>query len=93
MAKISKEEKLSKINEQIENEQQQILKSKKKIQSLKAQKKKLESEIQNKKYSELKDVLQDYGIKSADDFQNFLNNCTNPQNGKQAENSNDNDEL
>lgn len=93
MAKISKEEKLLKINEQIENEQQQILKSKKKIQSLKAQKKKLESEIQNKKYSELKDVLQDYGITSATDFHNFLNNCTNPQNVEQTENSSGNDEF
>lgn len=93
MAKISKEEKLLKIIEQIQAEQEQIKKSKERIQSLKAQKKKLEGEIQNEKYSELKNVLQDYGITSASDFHKFLNSCTNPQNSEQIENSNDNDKF
>lgn len=79
MPKISKEEKLEKINEQIQNENETIKKSKQKIKKLNLKKKKLEQQIANEEYAELKDVLKDYGITSVGDFQNFIDSCTDKE--------------
>ena len=51
-------------------------KSKEKIKKLNAQKKKLELQIEKEKHNELCSVLSDYGIKSVNDFQDFLEKYT-----------------
>lgn len=88
MSKISKEEKLEKINEQIQNENETIKKAKQKIKDLSVKKKKLEQQIANEEYAELKDVLKDYGITSVGDFQNFIDNCTDKDRSETDDNTN-----
>lgn len=94
MPKISKKEKLEKINEQIQNENETIKKSKQKIKELNLKKKKLEQQIANEEYAELKDVLKDYGITSVGDFQNFIDNYSDNGTAVETENkkSEDNNE-
>lgn len=79
MAK-SKKEKLQKINEQLKKESSIIEKVKLNIKSLNSQKKKLEKQIQNEEFAELRDVLADYGIKNIEDFERFVDKNENPQN-------------
>lgn len=87
MSQISKKEKLAKINEQIQNENETVKKAKLKIKELFAKKKKLEQQIANEEYELLKDVLKDYGITSVDDFQNFIDNCTEKENPETINNA------
>ena len=65
-------EKLEKVIADIESTKAGIEKSKEKIKKLTAQKKRLEQQIEKEKHNELCSVLSDYGIKSVNDFQNFL---------------------
>lgn len=88
MSKISKEEKLEKINEQIKNETATIKKAKQKIKELSIKKKKLERQIANEEYAALKDVLKDYGITSVGDFQNFIDSCTDKEKSETDNNTN-----
>ena len=74
---LSKEEKLKKINLQIQTAQSEIAKFKEKIKELKIKRTNLEKQIANEKYSELKSVLKDYGISSVEDFQTFIDTCSN----------------
>lgn len=70
--KMTTSEKLKKVISDIENTKSEIEKSKAKIKKLTLQKKKLEQQIEKEKHNELCSVLSDYGIKSVDDFQDFL---------------------
>ena len=72
------EEKLIKINSDIDNENLVIIKSKEKIKKLKKQKKEIEFRIAKEKNTELFKYLSEFGIKTVEDFQRFINN--NPQN-------------
>ena len=78
--KASISEKLKKVISDIENTKSEIEKSKGKIKKLNAQKKKLELQIEKEKHNELCSVLSDYGIKSVNDFQNFLEKYTSEVN-------------
>nr|WP_302685774.1 hypothetical protein [uncultured Ruminococcus sp.] len=69
-------EKLEKVILDIENTKSEIEKSKEKIKKLNALKKKLELQIEKEKHNELCSVLSDYGIKSVNDFQDFLEKYT-----------------
>lgn len=79
MASVNKTEKLEKVLQQITTENEIIAKAKLKIKKLNITKKKLEQQITNEQYAELKAVLHDYGIKSVTDFQNFIDNYGNTQ--------------
>lgn len=70
--KMTTAEKLKKVISDIENTKSEIEKSKAKIKKLTLQKKKLEQQIEKEKHNELCSVLSDYGIKSVNDFQEFL---------------------
>lgn len=70
--KMTTTEKLKKVISDIENTKSEIEKSKVKIKKLTLQKKKLEQQIEKEKHNELCSVLSDYGIKSVNDFQEFL---------------------
>lgn len=70
--KMTTSEKLKKVISDIENTKSEIEKSKAKIKKLTLQKKKLEQQIEKEKHNELCSVLSDYGIKSVNDFQEFL---------------------
>ena len=72
-------EKIEKVNEQIGKETAVIAQAKKRLKSLHAQKKKLEKQIQNEEYAQLRDVLADYGIRSIEDFERFIDKTENPQ--------------
>lgn len=74
--KVSTSEKLKKVIADIENTKAEIEKSKEKIKKLTAQKKRLEQQIEKEKHNELCSVLSDYGIKSVNDFQDFLEKYT-----------------
>ena len=65
-------EKIGKVNEQIEKETAAIAQAKQRLKTLHAQKKKIEKQIQNEEYAQLRDVLADYGIKTIEDFENFI---------------------
>lgn len=94
MAQISKEEKLKKIKEQIQNEKDSIAKSKQRIKEFSAKQKILEQQIAEEKYKLLQEVLKEYGISSVDDFQNFIDNYSDNGTAVEAENkkSEDNNE-
>ena len=72
-------EKIGKVNEQIEKETAAIAQAKQRLKTLQAQKKKLQKQIQNEEYAQLRDVLADYGIKTIEDFENFIDKTENPQ--------------
>lgn len=72
-------EKIGKVNEQIEKETTAIAQAKQRLKTLHAQKKKIEKQIQNEEYAQLRDVLADYGIKTIEDFENFIDKTENPQ--------------
>lgn len=72
-------EKIRKVNEQIEKETAAIAQAKQRLKTLHAQKKKIEKQIQNEEYAQLRDVLADYGIKTIEDFENFIDKTENPQ--------------
>lgn len=72
-------EKIGKVNEQIEKETAAIAQAKQRLKTLHAQKKKIEKQIQNEEYAQLRDVLADYGIKTIEDFENFIDKTENPQ--------------
>ncbi|MBR1482466.1 MAG: hypothetical protein IJ598_05795 [Ruminococcus sp.] len=72
-------EKIGKVNEQIEKETAAIAQAKQRLKTLHAQKKKTEKQIQNEEYAQLRDVLADYGIKTIEDFENFIDKTENPQ--------------
>lgn len=72
-------EKIGKVNEQIEKETATIAQAKQRLKTLHAQKKKIEKQIQNEEYAQLRDVLADYGIKTIEDFENFIDKTENPQ--------------
>lgn len=94
MAQISKEEKLKKIKEQIQNEKDSIAKSKQRIKEFSAKQKILEQQIAEEKYKLLQEVLKEYGISSVDDFQNFIDNYSDNGTAVETENkkSEDNNE-
>lgn len=88
----NKEEKLELLKKQIANERKNIEKSKEKIKQLNLQLKKLENQLLEQQYAELRDVLSDYGINSKTDFENFMrdNLIIDNENSKQVHNeSND----
>lgn len=72
-------EKIGKVNEQIEKETAAIAQAKQRLKTLQAQKKKLQKQIQNEEYAQLRDVLADYGIRSIEDFERFIDKNENPQ--------------
>ena len=72
-------EKIGKVNEQIEKETAAIAQAKQRLKTLHAQKKKIEKQIQNEEYAQLRDVLADYGIRSIEDFERFIDKNENPQ--------------
>lgn len=76
MAK-NKKEKMKRLIEQIEKENKSIAQSKARLKILNAQKKKLEKQIQNEEFAELRSVLADYGINNIKDFEKFLDNSEN----------------
>ena len=71
--------KIGKVNEQIEKETAAIAQAKQRLKTLQAQKKKLQKQIQNEEYAQLRDVLADYGIRSIEDFERFIDKNENPQ--------------
>ena len=73
MAK-DKEERLQKIITQIAKENLVIAQTKQRLKSLKEQKKKLEKQIQEEESASLMSVLADFGIKTIDDFERFMDN-------------------
>ena len=73
MAK-DKEERLQKITTQIAKENLVIAQTKQRLKSLKEQKKKLEKQIQEEESARLMSVLADFGIKTIDDFERFMDN-------------------
>lgn len=73
MAK-DKEERLQKITTQIAKENLVIAQAKQRLKSLKEQKKKLEKQIQEEESARLMSVLADFGIKTIDDFERFMDN-------------------
>ena len=73
MAK-DKEERLQKIITQISKENLVIAQAKQRLKSLKEQKKKLEKQIQEEESARLMSVLADFGIKTIDDFERFMDN-------------------
>ena len=72
-------ERIAKVKEQIERENDTIAQAKQKVKALQAQKKKLEKQIQNEEFSQLRDVLADYGIRNIEDFENFIDKSENSQ--------------
>ncbi|SCX15435.1 hypothetical protein SAMN02910436_01107 [Ruminococcaceae bacterium P7] len=72
-------DKIEKVTEQIKKESAIIEQAKQRLKVLNAQKKKLEKQIQNEEYAQLRDVLADYGIKTIEDFENFIDKTENPQ--------------
>ena len=72
-------ERIAKVKEQIERENDTIAQAKQKLKALQAQKKKLEKQIQNEEFAQLRDVLADYGIRNIEDFENFIDKSENPQ--------------
>ncbi|MBR1482582.1 MAG: hypothetical protein IJ598_06405 [Ruminococcus sp.] len=71
-------EKIKKVTEQINKENAAIIQAKQKLKTLQAQKKKLQKQIQNEEYAQLRDVLADYGIRNIEDFENFIDKSENP---------------
>lgn len=72
-------ERIAKVKEQIERENDTIAQAKRKLKALQTQKKKLEKQIQNEEFAQLRDVLADYGIRNIEDFENFIDKSENPQ--------------
>ena len=72
-------ERIAKVKEQIERENDTIAQAKQKLKALQAQKKKLEKQIQNEEFAQLRDVLADYGIRNIEDFENFIDKSENSQ--------------
>ena len=68
----SKEEKVELLKEQINNERKNIDKSKEKIKQLTMQLKKLERQISEEQFADLREVLSNYGINTKTDFENFM---------------------
>lgn len=79
MAK-DKKEKLDRVNQLIEKENQIITKAKANTKKLKIEKRKLESQIANEESAQLLDVLSEYGIKTIEDFENFIDKNENSEN-------------
>jgi len=79
MAKSAKE-KLQIILNEIDNENRIIKKAKDKIKTLNVKKRKLERQIQNEEFEELRNVLVDYGIRNKQDFEGFIDKTTTAQN-------------
>ena len=71
-------EKIKKVTEQINKENAAIIQAKQKLKTLQAQKKKLQKQIQNEEYAQLRDVLADYGLRNIEDFENFIDKSENP---------------
>ena len=68
------EERLQKIITQIAKENLVIAQTKQRLKLLKEQKKKLEKQIQEEESARLMSVLADFGIKTIDDFERFMDN-------------------
>lgn len=79
MAKSAKE-KLQIVLNEIDNENRIIKKAKDKIKTLNVKKRKLERQIQNEEFEELRNVLVDYGIRNKQDFEGFIDKTTTAQN-------------
>lgn len=79
MAKSAKE-KLQIVLNEIDNENRIIKKAKDKIKTLNVKKRKLERQIQNEEFEELRSVLVDYGIRNKQDFEGFIDKTTTAQN-------------
>ncbi len=79
MAKCAKE-KLQIVLNEIENENRIIQKAKEKVKVLNAKKRKLQRQIQDEEFEELRSVLVDYGIRNKQDFEGFIDKTTTAQN-------------
>ncbi len=79
MAKCAKE-KLQIVLNEIENENRIIQKAKEKVKVLNAKKRKLQRQIQDEEFEELRNVLVDYGIRNKQDFEGFIDKTTSDQN-------------
>lgn len=79
MAKSAKE-KLQIVLNEIDKENRIIKKTKDKIKTLNVKKRKLERQIQNEEFEELRNVLVDYGIRNKQDFEGFIDKTTTAQN-------------
>lgn len=82
--RLSKEERLKKVEEKIEKEKSIIENSKEKIKLLNKERKTLEQEIADEKFSELSDYLSEFGIKTVEQFENFFENRNSRQNNNQT---------
>ena len=65
---------------EIENENRIIQKAKEKVKVLNAKKRKLQRQIQDEEFEELRSVLVDYGIRNKQDFEGFIDKTTTAQN-------------
>lgn len=70
----TKQEKLEKINQEIENKKQLIEKCRQDIKNLNAKKKKIELEISKEQHKDLCSYLAELGISSTTALQEFLDN-------------------
>lgn len=70
----TKQEKLEKVTQEIENKKEQIEKLKQDIKKLNAKKKKIELEISKEEHKDLCLYLADLGISSTTALQEFLDN-------------------
>ena len=82
--RLSKEERLKKVEEKIEKEKSIIENSKEKIKLLNKERKTLEQEIADEKFSELSNYLSEFGIKTVEQFENFFENRNSRQNNNQT---------
>lgn len=82
--RLSKEDRLKKVEEKIEKEKSIIENSKEKIKLLNKERKTLEQEIADEKFSELSDYLSEFGIKTVEQFENFFENRNSRQNNNQT---------
>lgn len=82
--RLSKEDRLKKVEEKIEKEKSIIENSKEKIKLLNKERKTLEQEIADEKFSELSDYLSEFGIKTVEQFENFFENRNSQQNNDQT---------
>lgn len=82
--RLSKEDRLKKVEDKIEKEKSIIENSKEKIKLLNKERRTLEQEIADEKFSELSDYLSEFGIKTVEQFENFFENRNSQQNNDQT---------
>lgn len=77
---ITFEDKISKIDMQIQAEENNVKKAKQKIKKLKLEKSKAEQNLKTIKFSQLHDTLQGFGVQSVEDLNKFLEEYASVEN-------------